>query len=485
MLGVLILGAQFFTPVMRGDLPMAEIPALLLGIGLLLWLTMFIARVAGNAVLRRLPIIGTDQASFRFLAEALTTYHPDQANALLSRVVFLRKLAIAGSVLPLLPYSIISSEVTTPNEHVWGMVVSIAGFHGLIAFGNYVSTWITVSSGMFPEMNERKRSIERGMLLDETIADASELVEQAKRALGNSESPPIIWGMLPISDAVACRHFLIHGDTGSGKSVMLKHLLLQSLARARTDKDQRIFLNDPKGDMASILTGENIKSLYLNPFDQRGHAWDMAQDLNSLTRIQDFAKLLCPEEGVSQPFFPRAARDMVCSVLEYFNSNAKHWTLRDLLLALQRRDVITTVMARTQSGRQFLDGIEDIEKTFGSIRSEINTKINLLRPLAAAFYAASEKGRTYSVSGFCDRSTPEQVWVLNQNGISNEAMDVLCRQLFFFLYRAIATWPEVSSPRTWVFIDEARVFADMDELSRIADEGRSKGYAYLIMPLGN
>ena len=368
-----------------------------------------------------------------------------------------------------------------------GFVNEIAFLVVVASFANQIAIEVAESAAMrigFPNLKATKKptpmkSIDRGPLATPTIQPASALVPLAKTlAKKERQAFPsrIVWGGLPIRDSQACNHFFIHGEIGSGKSIVLKELVSQAIQRAGDDSDQRIFLDDPKGDMVEFLRDKKVDNyIMVNPFDERGFGWDIQKDLNTKTRVEDFAELLIPVENLNQPFFAESARECIEIVLNCFNQRASSWTLRDLVLAFRRVTIFSEIAEYTEQGQTFLENQTMSEKTFSNVLSETRNTIKKLESLAAACDAALQADKSFSVHDFCTRKTPEQLWLLTRNNDAKGAIDRLCRFLFYFQYLEMKTWPEVKSPRTWAFIDEARLLADLPELSVIADEGRSKG----------
>ena len=93
----------------------------------------------------------------------------------------------------------------------------------------------------------------------------------------------------------------------------------------------RAFVYDAKREFLPLLTEMWGKATHhMDPFDSRGHPWDMAADITTEADAAQLAGMLIPEEGNStQRYFPDAARDLLQAVLVAFIETApRQWTFR-------------------------------------------------------------------------------------------------------------------------------------------------------------
>ncbi|MBX3424263.1 MAG: type IV secretion system DNA-binding domain-containing protein [Pirellulales bacterium] len=296
--------------------------------------------------------------------------------------------------------------------------------------------------------------------------------------------PAIRFGGAPLRESHVAQHFFFHGNIGSGKSVFMKELLLQVLERALQDPRVRVLIHDPKGDFVTMLDdsyGAANESLYkiINPFDDRGAAWNISRDLGVLS-TRRFADMLFPDDS-RDPFWPKISRVLFQAIVETFSRQAESWGLRDVLTACLCCDSLDAVLGQSPGGRRFKRLLSQTRTTKGNIVQTLIAYLDDFVPLACASKEAEAEGRYFSVLDWA-RRVPSEPPVLLMTG-SHQAADVLAsyyRGLIRLAADKLLDGPEVENPITWLFIDEAQMMADLDELSGIADKGRSKGLVLVL-----
>lgn len=179
-------------------------------------------------------------------------------------------------------------------------------------------------------------------------------------------------GELILPKDFECRHILIHGTTGSGKSVCIRELLDQ--IRERGDK---AIIYDKGCDYVSTYFREGTDIL-LNPLDERTCAWHLWDECRDSADYDSLAAALMPMTiGSSDPFWISAARTIFAASCRQMQNNPNR-SMSLLLKALLTSDLETL--------GKFLKGTEaetlasdKIEKTAISIRSVLTTYLKSLK----------------------------------------------------------------------------------------------------------
>lgn len=369
-----------------------------------------------------------------------------------------------------------------------GLVILACGSAALIVFTGALAKRLSVAIipsevGYLPIPVEK--SIDRGELGKDVISNSENLELLASRLAQDNDHflKPYYWGGLPIRDKSAAEHFFIHGDSGSGKSIVLKDMISQALARQLHQKDVRIFIDDPKQDMIPMLNDLGVSHyICVNPMAELGYGWDLSKDICSSAQAKAFGELMFPNiEGKSR-YFSKAGANAVEIVLNYFNlvRPQSGWGFRDLILAFESYRSFEAIANRTREGRTFLEFQSDNKETFSNVMSTIISEMNDLSSLAAAIFECQEQGRSFSIQNWCNRKDSFPVLVLTRHPRSTSSLKVLQRLLFYFIAKETEMGPPVSYPRTWIFLDEARLVADIPELSEMVDMGRSKGMTLVM-----
>ena len=119
-------------------------------------------------------------------------------------------------------------------------------------------------------------------------------------------------------------HMLFLGSTGAGKTQSLFPMLRASIARGTKN-----VIYDVKGDFTSLLFDDDKVKLFA-PFDVRSIGWCPFADLEDVWDCREFSEVLIPEESTKSPYFVRAPRDLLGSIL-YALMMKKQTSNKDLL----------------------------------------------------------------------------------------------------------------------------------------------------------
>jgi type IV secretory pathway TraG/TraD family ATPase VirD4 len=108
------------------------------------------------------------------------------------------------------------------------------------------------------------------------------------------------------------KHFLIVGDTGSGKSSVIRQMLYQVEARG----DSAI-VYDPACEFVKQFYSPHRGDIVLNPLDARMPYWNPSKELRRKAEAKALAVSLYQPEGVSNRFFVEAPQKIFAHLLTY------------------------------------------------------------------------------------------------------------------------------------------------------------------------
>jgi type IV secretory pathway TraG/TraD family ATPase VirD4 len=111
------------------------------------------------------------------------------------------------------------------------------------------------------------------------------------------------------------KHFLIVGDTGSGKSSIIRQMLYQVDARG----DSAI-VYDPACEFVKQFYNERRHDIVLNPLDARMPYWNPSKELRRKAEAKALAVSLYQPEGVTNRFFVEAPQKIFAHLLSYLPS---------------------------------------------------------------------------------------------------------------------------------------------------------------------
>jgi len=113
------------------------------------------------------------------------------------------------------------------------------------------------------------------------------------------------------------KHFLIVGDTGSGKSSIIRQMLYQVDARG----DSAI-VYDPACEFVKQFYDEHRGDIVLNPLDARMPYWNPSMELRRKAEAKALAVSLYQPEGVTNRFFVEAPQKIFAHLLSYLPTPA-------------------------------------------------------------------------------------------------------------------------------------------------------------------
>jgi hypothetical protein len=108
------------------------------------------------------------------------------------------------------------------------------------------------------------------------------------------------------------KHFLIVGDTGSGKSSIIRQMLYQVESRG----DSAI-VYDPACEFVKQFYNPHRGDIVLNPLDARMPYWNPSKELRRKAEAKALAVSLYQPEGVSNRFFVEAPQKIFAHLLTY------------------------------------------------------------------------------------------------------------------------------------------------------------------------
>ncbi len=295
----------------------------------------------------------------------------------------------------------------------------------------------------------------------------------------------IFWALRNLPATEAVQHFLVCGTTGSGKTKAIG-LFLQSIApRFRSDwkHPEQLIIFDAMSEVVSLLAGLGLRPTddnvhILNPDDERGSVWDVAEAVQSPALARHFATLLIPEEPQStSPFFPNSARLLVYAVILALNRIAgKSWSFRDLLCALDSREHLQKVTDRHGPSRRVVELFLKDDKHFDAILTTVASKVGAFDQVAALWHS-SRSGRRFSIPEFLSRPG---VLVLSNDPVLRDSFWPINSILLKALTHEILRQGETRQPRHWFVLDEFPAMNQVDCIKDLLARGRSKGASVLL-----
>lgn len=239
--------------------------------------------------------------------------------------------ALTGSLAALVNLATGTISFREPAAAFWEVAKEQATFGTLARVGiaaglaGWASAWVT-RRGLIPRSNTWHVS---GAQL---LSGKDALAEARRRSLTKKEQEEELHALSlhpawVVSKKLLARHMFIYGSVGSGKSVILKHLLEQVVRQKK-----KAFFYDIKGDLTSIFQG-----VIVCPFDKRSWVWDVGRDVATQTQAAAFSQSIIPPEEGSGAFWASAAQALLegC-VRELQATKGKDWGWAELAALVAR-----------------------------------------------------------------------------------------------------------------------------------------------------
>ena len=107
-------------------------------------------------------------------------------------------------------------------------------------------------------------------------------------------------------------HFLIMGDTGAGKSTLIRQMLVQI-----QDRGETAIVYDPEREYTPQFFNPSRGDVILNPLDARMPFWSPGDEARNEPEALTLAASLFPDRHNEQRFFTRAPREIFAHLLTY------------------------------------------------------------------------------------------------------------------------------------------------------------------------
>jgi type IV conjugative transfer system coupling protein TraD len=280
-------------------------------------------------------------------------------------------------------------------------------------------------------------------------------------------------GNMPLVKDMETRHFLVAGSTGSGKTNLIHHLLLQA-----TGKKQPAVIIDQTGEMIAKYYNPARGDIIFNPFDERGRAWDFWRDCDAREDLERFSKILIGfnrnrSGSHSDPFWEIAAETVFNACAEFLRPR-KAW-VKDLatMACYSDIDYLRIVLRGTEAAR-YLG--EDSKQTAASIAAVLS---NNARPLT--YLPNISNNNAFSLKEhFANIQNGSDAWLFLATKPSSRQLTLPLISCLTEL--ALSRLMEIgidSKRRVWVVMDELPSLGKIPALTPIMTEGRKYGACVL------
>lgn len=130
-------------------------------------------------------------------------------------------------------------------------------------------------------------------------------------------------GNLNIAIKELREHSFVVGSSGSGKSVLLKRIIRQFLAKKKRYKEEgkdylerntKIMIHDTKLDFTKEFYTEE-DWIIINPFDKRGYGFNCFRFMKSFPDVERFCRNIAPKNEKGEPIWENSTIDILTGII--------------------------------------------------------------------------------------------------------------------------------------------------------------------------
>jgi type IV secretory pathway TraG/TraD family ATPase VirD4 len=259
-----------------------------------------------------------------------------------------------------------------------------------------------------------------------------------------------------------CLHFLIMGDTGTGKSVLIAQFLDQ--LRERGDA---VIVYDPAREFIVRHFDAKRGDVLLNPLDSRSPYWNPSSELTHPSEALTIAKSLFPDKELENRFFTESSRKIFAYLLT-FRPSAKQ-----LIEWMSNPEEIDARLAGTALAPL-------IDKTAAPQRSAVLSTLNLVSDALKLLPSQDETTAEWSAVGWA-RERKGWIFVSSTPETREALLPLISMWLDMLILRLMSADQKRAHERpVWVVADEVASLQKLPQLATALTESRKPNVRILL-----
>jgi hypothetical protein len=258
------------------------------------------------------------------------------------------------------------------------------------------------------------------------------------------------WVRIPHADESS--HFLVMGDTGTGKSALIRQLLLQV-----QDRGETAIVYDPALEYAPQFFDPSRGDAILNPLDARTPFWTPADELRVDAEALTLAESLFPERPNENSFFSDAPRRIMAFLL------TQRPDAGQIVAWLSDPRELDRLLAGTPYAVM-------IDPTAGPQRAGVLASLNMVADALQLLPTARSTTQRWSATAW---ATTRRGWLFFTSTPETRARLVPLTSLWLdMLVLRLMNQEQPTSRRTWFVIDELASLQRLPQLHTAMTEAR-------------
>lgn len=286
-------------------------------------------------------------------------------------------------------------------------------------------------------------------------------------------------GSIPVPRSAECRHFLILGRSGTGKT----RLIYSFLEKLRKRKDAVVIIYDFKGDYVSSFFESEKGDLLFNPLDVRTLHWCPLSEVSSISDIDSIATSLIPPSRSDDRFWVDGARDVFASLayITFTRFGASNEELFNLT-SLNEKETLEVVTQAVSEGIEYakkaVGYLEQGQQKGARVAGDV---LATMRQYTNCFYYTRHLNAEFSISEFLNSSeyVGRFLFLVGFPKLRDTLRPLFSLFVDLFI-KAVLSLSENTERRIFLILDE---FATLQRLTSIVqglEQGRSKGMGIVI-----
>ena len=250
------------------------------------------------------------------------------------------------------------------------------------------------------------------------------------------------------------KHIQIMGDTGTGKSTLIKQLLQQV-----ADRGEIAIVYDPAGEFTESFYQESRKDLILNPLDARSPYWTPSSELRNPAEARTIAaSMYQPREDKRGEFFTDTPQKIFAHLLKYKPSP------EELVAWMSDEDEIDRRLEGTELANF---APKDAPQQRSGVLGSLGLVADSLRLLPTREEA---QGREWCATEWAEK---RDGWIfLTSTEAEQEALRPLHSLWIDLLVLRLLTKPKPGQKKVWLVIDELASLQRLPQFHTALTKGR-------------
>lgn len=259
--------------------------------------------------------------------------------------------------------------------------------------------------------------------------------------------------VIQLRSADESSHTLIIGDTGSGKSSLIRQLLYQISERSHV-----AVIHDPHREFAAEFFDGERGDLILNPIDVRCPFWRPGAEIRHEAQALTIATSLFPDQPNEQRFFIESARKVMAHLLTYDPTPAElaYWMEHpEEIDARAKRTELESLLTQNAPGQR------------AGVLGTLNQTANAFRLLPES----AEGRKTFSVTEWSNRRAG-WIFVTNTQDTREALRPLQSLWLDLIILRLLSQGRDENLPPVWIILDELASLQKLPQLHTAITENR-------------